>query len=130
MYFNIYRIGALSITIPRTQYPTRKYAGILVFNRYTDSYFCLGCADQEQNWFLDLLKIKTTQQANLGKSCALHLVYYVSNVVVYFILGVTVEYYSLLTCFKLNRFHTTEWMSNIFVHLSLDFCQVISFGIK
>ena len=42
-------------------------AGILVFNINLDSYFCSGCAEQAQNWFWNLLKIKSSQQANLEK---------------------------------------------------------------
>ena len=42
------------------------YADILVLNSNSDSKFCPGCADQAQNWFWDLLKIKSPQQEYSG----------------------------------------------------------------
>ena len=40
---------------------------MLVSNSNPDSRFCPGCAEQAQNRFLNLLKIKSPQQANPGK---------------------------------------------------------------
>ena len=38
-----------------------------MLNSDPDSYFFPGCAEQAQNWFLNSLKIKSPQQASLGK---------------------------------------------------------------
>ena len=49
------------------QSPTHNTAGILVLNSDPDSYFFTGCAEQAQNLFWNLIKIKSPQQANPGK---------------------------------------------------------------
>ena len=64
---NNINIEFIFIIINRTNYLTRNNAGILVLNRYPDSRFCPGCAEQAQNWFRNYLKIKSLQQANPGK---------------------------------------------------------------
>ena len=39
----------------------------MVLNSDPDSHYCPGCDEQTQNWFWNLLKIKSPQQANTGK---------------------------------------------------------------
>ena len=72
MYYNIeviinINIEFIVIVVNITQYPIRNNACILVLNSDPDSHFYPGCAEQAQNWFLNLLKIKYPQQANTGK---------------------------------------------------------------
>ena len=63
MYYNIevindFNIEFIFIAVNRTQYPTYNDAGILVLN---------SNPEQAQNWFFNLLKIKSPQQAHPGK---------------------------------------------------------------
>ena len=72
MYYNTKVINNININFiviatTRTHFPTHNAAGILVSNRDLDSSFWSGCAEHAPNWFWNLLKIKSPQQANPGK---------------------------------------------------------------
>ena len=74
---NNLKIGFIVTVANRTNYLTRNNAGILVLNSDPDLHICPGCAEQAQNRFLYYLKIKSPQQANLGKLSCNAVVYHV-----------------------------------------------------
>ena len=64
---NNVNIDFIVIVVTWMQSPICNAAGILVFNSDPDYHFCPGRAKQEQNLFWNSLKIKSPQQASLGK---------------------------------------------------------------
>ena len=73
MHYNMEVINNLNIefvfiVVNITKYPTHIDAGILLLNSNPDSYCCPGCAEQAQNWFLNSLRIKSPQKADLRKA--------------------------------------------------------------
>ena len=72
MYYNIEvinnnKIDFIVIVLNITQSLTHNSAGILVLNSDPDSHFFSICAEQAQNIFWNLLKIKSPQQEKPGK---------------------------------------------------------------
>ena len=105
-----------------------------MLNRSPNSHFCPGCDEQAQNWFWNLFRIKSPQQANLWKLSRNAVVWY-ENITTYAIEarillhGETASNVKLARSFLLRMIPTTWWILYK-ISFACGFLIVVNIGLK